>query len=239
MAYLSQCQENLPIFGISKQRSLHDYCTTEKDVARGISRMPLVLSRIYEEDIKFDATPTNRRPVFKTSPSMVQREQLAESERLMANLNEYSRHRNDAQRRSLVMDKEEFNRAMSRSIEGMPELRPLDSEVPQDEAENSRNARTSCLYRRSTVTEVSWDDFELISIIGRGTFGKVYLVSDKRNDKFYAMKCIRKDVVIQHESVESLQVEKLILNQVNHPFIIGMDYVFQKAYRIYFIMQFI
>lgn len=53
------------------------------------------------------------------------------------------------------------------------------------------------------------------------------------------MKCIRKDVVIEHESVESLAVEKLILLQVNHPFIIGMDYVFQKAYRIYFIMDFI
>lgn len=31
----------------------------------------------------------------------------------------------------------------------------------------------------------------------------------------------------------------MILLQVNHPFIIGMDYVFQKAYRIYFIMDFI
>jgi len=71
MAYLSICQENLPIFGITKQRSLADYATTEKDVSRGISRMPLVLSRIYEEDIKFDATPSNRRPVFKTSPSSV------------------------------------------------------------------------------------------------------------------------------------------------------------------------
>lgn len=121
----------------------------------------------------------------------------------------------------------------------MQDQRPLDSEVPQEEASNSRNARSHCLYRRATVTEMNWDDFELISIIGRGTFGKVYLVNNKQNDKFYAMKCIRKDVVIQHESVESLQVEKLILNQVNHPFIIGMDYVFQKAYRIYFIMQFI
>lgn len=53
------------------------------------------------------------------------------------------------------------------------------------------------------------------------------------------MKCIRKDVVIEHESVESLKVERLILQQVNHPFLIGMDYVFQKAYRIYFIMEFI
>ena len=95
MAFLSINQENLPIFGIAKTRALSDFCTTEKDVARGISRMPLVLARIYEEDIKFDAT-SKSRPKFTVSPSAVQREQLAESERLMANLNEMSRHRNDA-----------------------------------------------------------------------------------------------------------------------------------------------
>lgn len=60
MAYLSLCQQNLPIFGISKQRALADFATTERDVARGISRMPLVLARIYEEDIKFEANPKNR-----------------------------------------------------------------------------------------------------------------------------------------------------------------------------------
>ena len=76
-------------------------------------------------------------------------------------------------------------------------------------------------------------------MIGRGTFGKVYLIRCKGSSKYYAMKTVRKDVVIKHESIESLQVEKLILNQVNHPFIIGMDYVFQKAYRIYFIMEFV
>ena len=57
------------------------------------------------------------------------------------------------------------------------------------------------LFRKPTVNEGTWDDFELISIIGRGTFGKVYLVKYKRTDKFYAMKCIRKDVVIKHESI--------------------------------------
>jgi len=54
MGFLSQVQENLPIFGIAKNRSLSDFATTEKDVSRGISRMPLILARIYEEDIKFD-----------------------------------------------------------------------------------------------------------------------------------------------------------------------------------------
>ncbi len=74
MAYLSLVQENLPIFGIAKTRALVDFATTEKDVSRGISRMPLVLARIYEEDIKFTHEQKNRAPVFKTSPSAAQRE---------------------------------------------------------------------------------------------------------------------------------------------------------------------
>lgn len=53
------------------------------------------------------------------------------------------------------------------------------------------------------------------------------------------MKCIRKDVVLEHDSLESLQVEKLILLQVKHPFIISMEHVFANDLRIYFIMQFV
>jgi hypothetical protein len=41
---------NLPIFGI-KSKDMKEYTTTEKDVVKGISRIPLNLARIYEEDI--------------------------------------------------------------------------------------------------------------------------------------------------------------------------------------------
>ena len=53
------------------------------------------------------------------------------------------------------------------------------------------------------------------------------------------MKSIRKDVIIEHDSLESLKVEKLILLQVKHPFIISMDHVFAQETRIYFVMQFV
>jgi hypothetical protein len=52
------------------------------------------------------------------------------------------------------------------------------------------------------------------------------LVENNKNKKLYAMKSIRKDVIIDHDSLESLKVEKLILLQVKHPFIISMDHVF-------------
>jgi len=60
-----------------------------------------------------------------------------------------------------------------------------------------------------------------------------------KNGKKFAMKSIRKDIVIEHDSLESLRVEKLILLQVDHPFIISMQYVFSLPFRIYFVMDFI
>ena len=115
----------------------------------------------------------------------------------------------------------------------------MEADLDFDELQKARGKSASMLYRRETLVNASFDDFEMVSIVGRGTFGKVYLVKCKMNDKHFAMKCIRKDVVIEHDSLDSLEVERIILLQVNHPFIIGMDYVFQKAYRIYFIMDFI
>ena len=66
VSYMSIVKDNLPIFGIAKGKQLADYATSEKDVQRGITRMPLTLARIYEEDIKFDAGGKKR--VYKTSP---------------------------------------------------------------------------------------------------------------------------------------------------------------------------
>ena len=88
----------------------------------------------------------------------------------------------------------------------------LDADIAKDEVDFEAAEKGELLFRRGTISQASWDEFELISIIGRGTFGKVYLVRLKNSEKYFAMKCIRKDVVIKHESIDSLQVEKMILN---------------------------
>jgi hypothetical protein len=50
LAYTSRCKRNLPIYGI-KNKDLREFTTTEKDRDKGISRIPLTLARLYEEDI--------------------------------------------------------------------------------------------------------------------------------------------------------------------------------------------
>ena len=53
------------------------------------------------------------------------------------------------------------------------------------------------------------------------------------------MKCIRKDIIIDNEQFENIKLEKDILFNVDHPFIVNMEYVFQNEFRIYFLMKFI
>lgn len=76
-------------------------------------------------------------------------------------------------------------------------------------------------------------------MIGKGTFGKVYLVEHATTRKLYAMKCIRKDIILENEQMENIQLEKDILRQIDHPFLVNMEYVFQNDYRIYFLMKFV
>lgn len=66
--------------------------------------------------------------------------------------------------------------------------------------------------RRTTEVQVGFEDFQMINIIGKGTFGKVFLVQNKHTKQLYAMKSIRKDIVIEHDSLENLHLEKQILN---------------------------
>ncbi len=67
----------------------------------------------------------------------------------------------------------------------------------------------------------------------------MYLVYLPLNQQYYAMKSIRKDIVIDSDSLENIKLEKLILLQVDNPFIIQMQFVYQRSYRIYFIMDYI
>ena len=78
-----------------------------------------------------------------------------------------------------------------------------------------------------------------MKIVGKGTFGKVFQVLHTKTNHIYAMKCIRKDVVLENDSMQSLKLEKEILYNIEHPFIVGMDYVFQNAQRIFFLMEFV
>lgn len=90
-----------------------------------------------------------------------------------------------------------------------------------------------------TVNEVKLEDFKVLKVIGRGSFGKVCLVEHKPTKEVYAMKSLKKDILIEQEQIENTLLEKKILQEIDHPLLCGLKFCFQTLERIYFVMPFL
>ena len=61
------------------------------------------------------------------------------------------------------------------------------------------------------------DDFYLLKVIGKGSFGKVLLVRGKRDKRVYALKILMKSRVLAKKQVEHTRSERKILEEISHP----------------------
>ncbi|TMW66151.1 hypothetical protein Poli38472_003916 [Pythium oligandrum] len=89
--------------------------------------------------------------------------------------------------------------------------------------------------------KMSVNDFELITIIGRGACGKVLLVQKKDGadeGRLYAMKVLKKDWVMDKDLVRQTMAERQILQDANHPYIVPLRYAFQNQDKLYMVMDY-
>lgn len=84
-------------------------------------------------------------------------------------------------------------------------------------------------------------DFEFLQCIGKGTFGRVYLVR-KRDDaaqRLLAMKVLKKSRIgDSRRRAEYIITERKVLRSANHPFVARLRYAFQSASRLYLLTDF-
>lgn len=83
------------------------------------------------------------------------------------------------------------------------------------------------------------EDIKIDKTLGTGSFGRVHLVRLKSNDKFYAMKVLRKSDVVRLKQVEHTINERSIMAQLDHPFLIGLLATFQDSNNLYFVLEYI
>ena len=79
--------------------------------------------------------------------------------------------------------------------------------------------------------------FEFIFIIGKGGFGKVWRVKEKKTKELYALKEMSKTKVIDKKSEKSINGEREFLSYLHHPFIVNMHYAFQDHENLYLVMD--
>ncbi|KAG6007847.1 hypothetical protein E4U21_005435 [Claviceps maximensis] len=96
-------------------------------------------------------------------------------------------------------------------------------------------------YQRSEKKHFGPSDFEILKLIGKGTFGQVYQVRKKDTQRIYAMKVLQKKVIVQKKEVAHTVGERNILVRTatsDSPFIVGLKFSFQTPSELYLVTDY-
>ncbi|KAF6198270.1 hypothetical protein GE061_008017 [Apolygus lucorum] len=110
-----------------------------------------------------------------------------------------------------------------------------ESEASQGDGRVTPPAKTLPRFRTYTIT-----DFQFLKVLGKGSFGKVLLAELKGSQCYYAVKCLKKDVVLEDDDVECTMIERKVLALgTGHPYFCHLFCTFQTESHLFFVMEYL
>uniref|UniRef100_A0A914QBW8 non-specific serine/threonine protein kinase n=1 Tax=Panagrolaimus davidi TaxID=227884 RepID=A0A914QBW8_9BILA len=120
-------------------------------------------------------------------------------------------------------------------------LDTCDPTEPYDERADDPTTEIEVCEVRKEGEKANASQFELLKVLGQGSFGKVFLVrkiKGRDSNKLYAMKVLKKATLKVRDRVRT-KMERNILAQISHPFIVRLHYAFQTEGKLYLILDFL
>lgn len=132
------------------------------------------------------------------------------------------------------------NSFIKENIRTEKKLRLLSKENLSDSDEdNPEKEKTVIIFSKIEIESViKLEDFQIMKILGRGAFGKVYLAQYKPSKEYYAIKSIKKEALVDENQLYKNINDSKIQN-FDFPFLVGVNLCFTTDDRIYFVMSYI
>ena len=92
---------------------------------------------------------------------------------------------------------------------------------------------------KATKGKYTLNDFKLERTFGTGSFGRVHMAQSKHNQRFYAIKVLKKQQVVKMKQIEHTNDERRMLAKVKHPFLITLWGTYSDPKNLYMVMDFV
>lgn len=120
-------------------------------------------------------------------------------------------------------------------------INPVDKELLKSSHKNKINESS---FDKSSIKTFSKEtinskDFTIKRKIGKGSYGKVFLVEHRKTGKLFAMKILEKLHIKESDLIENSKVERIILSQISYPFVVDLHFSFQTSRRLYLVTEYV
>ncbi|XP_059908413.1 protein kinase C eta type [Gadus macrocephalus] len=117
---------------------------------------------------------------------------------------------------------------------GIPPPKPLEPNPPLDPPPVDDQVP------RQNTRRLGLSDFTFLQVLGKGSFGKVMLARLNGGERVFAVKVLKKDIILQDDDVECTMTEKRVLSLARcHPYLTQLYCCFQTLDRLFFVMEFV
>ncbi|GLT99344.1 hypothetical protein SLE2022_167870 [Rubroshorea leprosula] len=167
----------------------------------------------------------SKAPTSEEAPSNVTKQRVAAAKEYIEN--HYKKQMKDLQER-----KERRN---------ILEKKLADAEVSEEEQNNllKHLEKKETEYMRLQRHKMGADDFEPLTMIGKGAFGEVRVCREKATGHVYAMKKLKKSEMLRRGQVEHVKAERNLLAEVDSNCIVKLYCSFQDEEYLYLIMEYL
>ncbi|KAJ3108066.1 hypothetical protein HDU97_002301 [Phlyctochytrium planicorne] len=98
--------------------------------------------------------------------------------------------------------------------------------------------RIQLMYQAVESRPLGANDFELLKVVGKGSFGKVLQVRKKDTGRIYAMKVLVKKDIVERQEIAHTLSERNVLIQATSPFLVGLKFSFQTPEKLYLVLDY-